>query len=87
MGCVQGFPQFQPVAMLGGLLWATGNMMCVPVIKLIGLSMGLLIWGSTNMLMGWASGQFGLFGLKSQAGEVRRKILFFHIQCSDAYVR
>ena len=73
---MQGFPQFQPVAMLGGLLWATGNMMCVPVIKLIGLSMGLLIWGSTNMLMGWASGQFGLFGLKSQAGEVRRKILF-----------
>jgi hypothetical protein len=64
-------------------------MMCVPVIKLIGLSMGLLIWGSTNMLMGWASGQFGLFGLKSQAGEVCQQVLrfFFDIfKCSDAHV-
>ena len=51
--------------MIGGFLWCTGNMMSVPVIKLIGLSLGLLIWGTTNMLMGWSSGTFGFFGLKS----------------------
>ena len=45
--------------MLGGFLWCTGNMMCGPVINLIGLSMGLLIWGSFNMVCGWASGTFG----------------------------
>jgi hypothetical protein len=28
-------------------------------LKLIGMGMGLLIWGSFNMLMGWASGTFG----------------------------
>ena len=75
VNAVQGFPQFEPVAMLGGFLWATGNMMCVPVIKLIGLSMGLLIWGSTNMIMGWCSGQFGLFGLKSQADQIHTPAL------------
>ena len=50
-----------PMAMLGGALWATGSTLSVPVINLIGLSLGLLIWGSANMLMGWATGVFGLF--------------------------
>ena len=52
--------KFVPVACLGGALWATGNTLSVPVINMIGLSLGLLIWGSANMLMGWASGMFGL---------------------------
>lgn len=60
---IQNFPQFHALAMLGGFLWCTGNMLCGPIIQLIGMSMGLLLWGSTNMLMGWASGTFGLFGL------------------------
>ena len=53
--------RFIPMAALGGALWATGNTLSVPVINLIGLSLGLLIWGSANMLMGWATGVFGLF--------------------------
>lgn len=60
---IQNFPPFHRFAMLGGVLWCTGNMLCGPVINLIGMGMGLLIWGSTNMLMGWATGTFGLFGL------------------------
>jgi len=55
--------KFFPFAALGGALWATGNTMSVPIINWIGLSMGLLIWGAANMLMGWATGAFGLFGL------------------------
>lgn len=38
--------------------------MVVPIVKMIGLSLGLLIWGATNLIMGWSSGTFGLFGLK-----------------------
>jgi glucose uptake protein GlcU len=53
-------------AMLGGALWCTGNMMCGPIVQLVGLTLGLLLWGSTNMLMGWASGTFGLFGLTAE---------------------
>ncbi|KAL1529473.1 hypothetical protein AB1Y20_000420 [Prymnesium parvum] len=55
--------KFFPFAALGGALWSTGNIMSVPVINSIGLSMGLLIWGASNMLMGWATGAFGLFGV------------------------
>ena len=31
---------------------ATGNLMSVPIIKCIGISLGLLIWGATNMMIG-----------------------------------
>ena len=48
--------KFIPQAVAGGVLWATGNTMAVPVISSIGLGMGMLIWGTTNMLMGWATG-------------------------------
>ena len=58
-----GSPEFKPMAMLGGFLWCTGNIMSVPVIKCIGLSMGLLLWGGSNMVAGWASGTFGILGL------------------------
>jgi hypothetical protein len=40
----------------GGVTWA-GNVASVPAIKLIGLGLSLLVWGSSNMLMGWASGK------------------------------
>ena len=60
-------PRFEPVAMLGGVVWCMGNVWVVPIVKTIGLSLGLLIWGMANMLIGWASGRFGLFGLTANA--------------------
>jgi len=53
---------FRPYAMLGGVLWCTGNCMCSLIIKFIGLSLGLLIWGAFNMLTGWCMGNWGFFG-------------------------
>jgi len=53
--------KFFPFVMFGGALWASGNALAVPVINSIGLAMGLLIWGCTNMLTGWATGRFGMF--------------------------
>ncbi|KAH8066177.1 carbohydrate transmembrane transporter [Aureococcus anophagefferens] len=41
--------------------------MSVPCINFIGMSLGLLIWGATNMVVGWASGRYGLFGLDKDA--------------------
>jgi glucose uptake protein GlcU len=55
-------PDFYPWGALGGAMWATGNVLTVVAIKLIGLSVGLCIWSSSNMLMGWSTGTFGLFG-------------------------
>ena len=60
----QGNPKFEPVAMLGGALWATGNITVVPIVKTIGLGIGLLVWGLVSMLVGWASGHFGIFGVE-----------------------
>jgi len=55
--------KFIPLASFGGALWATGNTLSVPAINSIGLGMALLTWGSSNMLMGWATGFFGIFHL------------------------
>jgi len=60
----RGFPPFHALAMLGGFLWCTGNIMTVPIIKCIGLSLGMLFWGLSNLLIGWCSATFGLFGLE-----------------------
>lgn len=57
-------PAFEPLAAVGGFIWCSGNILVVPIIKSLGLAMGLVIWGSANLLAGWASGKFGLFGLK-----------------------
>ncbi|XP_017548875.2 transmembrane protein 144b isoform X1 [Pygocentrus nattereri] len=62
-----------PAAMLGGVIWATGNITSVPVVKCIGLGLGLLLWGASGLLIGWASSRFGLFGLDPE--EVSKPVL------------
>ncbi|XP_020849737.1 transmembrane protein 144 isoform X3 [Phascolarctos cinereus] len=66
-------PKFWPLAMLGGCVWATGNITVVPIVKTIGLGLGLLIWGSFNSLTGWASSRFGWFGMDPE--DVSRPLL------------
>ncbi|EMD43059.1 transmembrane protein 144 family protein [Entamoeba histolytica HM-3:IMSS] len=58
--------QFYPFAMLGGMIWATGNLLTVPVIQTIGVSLGISIWGISNLAIGWCTGTFGLFGINAQ---------------------
>uniref|UniRef100_A0A673KW81 Transmembrane protein 144-like n=1 Tax=Sinocyclocheilus rhinocerous TaxID=307959 RepID=A0A673KW81_9TELE len=59
-------PKFWPLVMLGGAIWATGNITVVPIVKTIGLGVGLLIWASFNLLLGWASSRFGWFGIGAE---------------------
>ncbi|KHJ81521.1 hypothetical protein OESDEN_18793, partial [Oesophagostomum dentatum] len=56
VNAVEGFPTFQPLAMLGGLFWALGNVTAIPIMSSLGLGMGMLIWGATNCITGWAVG-------------------------------
>ncbi|CCD65875.1 Transmembrane protein 144 homolog [Caenorhabditis elegans] len=65
----QGFPEFEPLAMLGGMFWALGNATAVPIMNTIGIGMGMLVWGTTNCVAGWAAGRFGLFGINSTVPE------------------
>ncbi|EMD49645.1 transmembrane protein, putative [Entamoeba histolytica KU27] len=71
---------FEPFAMLGGLIWCTGNLFCIPIIQLIGLSLGPGIWGVANMVMGWLTGTFGWFGLNSD----KENIKIFWLNCIGA---
>uniref|UniRef100_A0A4W5KWJ6 Transmembrane protein 144a n=1 Tax=Hucho hucho TaxID=62062 RepID=A0A4W5KWJ6_9TELE len=43
-----------------------GNITVVPIVKTIGLGLGLLIWASFNLLIGWASSRFGWFGIDAE---------------------
>ena len=54
---VRGFPRIIPLAMLTGVLWATGNALVVPIVHCSGLGLGLLLWSSVTLLSGWASGR------------------------------
>lgn len=53
---------FEPFAMLGGAIWATGNALVPFIIQNCGLGLGQLAWSVTNMSTGWACGTFGLLG-------------------------
>ena len=63
----RGFPKFEPLAMLGGALWCTGNALAVPIINMLGLALGMSVWCVANMATGWASGVFGILGVEKQA--------------------
>jgi len=67
---IRSQPEFQPIAMCGGLIWATGNLLTVPVVTRIGLALGLLIWGATSMITGWLSGVIGLMDIKKQTDDI-----------------
>jgi len=66
VNCSRQFPPFQPFAMIGGVLWCTGNMLVVPIIKLIGIGKGQVLWSDTGLFVGWASGAFGILGVDQQ---------------------
>jgi len=60
-------PRFEPYAMIGGAAWMLGNLMTPTIIRLVGLGIGLTIWDLSNMVMGWATGNFGLFGVREES--------------------
>ncbi|VDM19237.1 unnamed protein product [Wuchereria bancrofti] len=63
---VRGFPAFNPIAMVGGFLFATGNIASVPIINHLGIGVAMLVWGSIQVLVGWGVARFGFFGTRPQ---------------------
>ncbi|MFH4977776.1 hypothetical protein AB6A40_004485 [Gnathostoma spinigerum] len=63
---VRKFPPFNPVVMIGGLLYATGNVASVPVVQALGIGVGFPMWGTVQVLVGWSVARFGLFGTRPQ---------------------
>uniref|UniRef100_A0A7E4VZK1 Transmembrane protein 144 n=1 Tax=Panagrellus redivivus TaxID=6233 RepID=A0A7E4VZK1_PANRE len=62
----QGMPKVNLLASVGGILYATGNVCSVPIVKGIGIGLGMLIWGSIQITIGWCIARFGMFGTKVQ---------------------
>ena len=60
----------EPLAAFGGVVWCTGQLSVAYIVQSIGMAKGLIIWGSTAMLAGWACGVFGLLGVHSQADAI-----------------
>mmetsp|Transcript_64655 Transcript_64655/g.166381 ORF Transcript_64655/g.166381 Transcript_64655/m.166381 type:complete len:459 (-) Transcript_64655:392-1768(-) len=56
-------PRFEPKAAVGGALWMLGNFLCPFVIERLGIGLGLAVWDCSNLMFGWATGEFGMFGV------------------------
>jgi hypothetical protein len=59
-------PQFEPMVSLGGALWCTANMLLVPLVDTIGMGLTMMLWGMMEMLAGWTTGRFHLFGVNAE---------------------
>ncbi|KTG36271.1 hypothetical protein cypCar_00015800, partial [Cyprinus carpio] len=42
-------------------IYLSGNITAVPVVKFIGLGLGILLWGSSGLLIGWTSSSAIIF--------------------------
>lgn len=51
VNCVREFPKFYAFPLLGGFLWSTGNNCVVPIIKTIGLGLGMIFWNSVGKII------------------------------------
>jgi glucose uptake protein GlcU len=54
---------FSPEGLVGGSIWAFGNFLTVPIVKHIGLGMGLAIWAGVNLVVAFVVGAVGMGSL------------------------
>uniref|UniRef100_A0A1I7Y8K1 Transmembrane protein 144 n=1 Tax=Steinernema glaseri TaxID=37863 RepID=A0A1I7Y8K1_9BILA len=66
INAIRDFPKFNLIACFGGFLYATGNVASVPIVDAVGIGLGMLIWGSIQVTVGWCVARFGLFGTTAQ---------------------
>jgi hypothetical protein len=57
---------FDWYGVLGGAVWALGNVCVVPILRFLGLGLGFLVWSAVNLLGAYAWGALGLFGLERE---------------------
>jgi hypothetical protein len=53
-------------AAAGGMIWCLGTSVSVIIVQTIGMGLGVAIWGVTSMLLGWAAGNWGFFGIDKE---------------------
>merc|ERR1719242_337949 len=53
---------FHPLALTTGMIWSFGNILTSTIFKCIGMALGMSIWCSTQLIVGWSTGKWGLLG-------------------------
>jgi hypothetical protein len=61
--CIQKFPKFYGLPLLGGFFWTMGNLLAVPVVRFLGIGLGSLFWNVASIIIGWAIPRFGLLAI------------------------
>lgn len=54
----------------GGMLWALSNYAVLPLVKLLGIGIGFSLYHFVNLVCGYITGRFGLFGMRRMAGDL-----------------
>ncbi|KAI6216326.1 hypothetical protein M3Y99_01827600 [Aphelenchoides fujianensis] len=64
---IRGFPPFEWIAGLSGFFYGTAGCLAIPIISSeLGVGLGMLIWASVQVMVGWCVARFGLFGTHAQ---------------------
>ncbi len=53
-----------------GLIWGFANFLVIPLLHLTGLALGFTLYHIINLVTGYATSRFGLFGMKQDAGTI-----------------
>lgn len=51
------------LVMFGGALWALSNFAVLPLVKLLGIGLGFSLYHFVNMVVGYCTGRWGVFGV------------------------
>jgi glucose uptake protein GlcU len=53
-----------------GLIWGFANFLVIPLLHLTGLALGFTLYHIINLVTGYTTSRFGLFGMKQDAGKI-----------------
>lgn len=53
-----------------GMIWGFANFLVIPLLELTGLALGFTLYHIINLITGYATSRFGLFGMKQDIGEI-----------------
>lgn len=63
-------PQIILHGVLCGMIWGFANFLVIPLLQLSGLALGFTLYHIINLITGYSTSRFGLFGMKQDVGNV-----------------
>lgn len=69
-----GWPESDPQVILYGIscgmIWGFANFLVIPLLHLTGLALGFTLYHIVNLITGYSTSRFGLFGMKQDVGSI-----------------